>query len=97
MIEVFRVKIYDVQSDQHLVSKRLATKKGIETMRGVAHGPPIAIPESDLQAGEQWTHIDYEPPAPATRPAVPERPRLPQAAPLEAFAGTVARRDPGKD
>ncbi len=61
-VKVFKVKIYDVLSDEFRVSRRMATECGAERMRGqVIPNTEILINADDLELGEQWTKIDFIP------------------------------------
>jgi hypothetical protein len=60
MVMVYKVKRYDWQSDEIIVSKRLATIEGARLMGGDIIGSSgVEIPESDLESGQQWTARGY--------------------------------------
>jgi hypothetical protein len=61
-VKVYKVKLYNVVMDQYVVSRRMATREGAARMKGeVLENTEILIDESRLEAGEQWTAIDFEP------------------------------------
>ena len=62
MVTVYRVKRYDLQSDDYIHSKRLATREGARRMGcEIIASSEVEIPDSDLEAGEEWTAEGYAP------------------------------------
>jgi hypothetical protein len=60
-IEVFRVKIYDGMTDDYIVSRRMATRRGASIMGGEIFGKSVSIDELELEEGHQWTPLDFKP------------------------------------
>lgn len=61
-VTVYRVKSYDMQTDKYITSKRMATVHGAKTMGGEIIGSSgVDIDESELEAGFEWTPIDFVP------------------------------------
>jgi hypothetical protein len=61
-ITVYKVKLYDMQNDAAIISRRLATARGAEIMRGdIIPESATEIPSADLEAGEEWTPRGYNP------------------------------------
>jgi hypothetical protein len=59
-VKVYKVKVYDVTTDQQIISRRMATSDGTAIMRGiVVDGTETEIDESQLEPGEQWTPRDF--------------------------------------
>jgi hypothetical protein len=61
-LKVYKVKVYDVTTDQFVISRRLATREGAAIMRGVVlEDTGVVIDASQLEPGEQWTPKDFTP------------------------------------
>jgi hypothetical protein len=61
-VKIYRVKVYNVMTDQPVISRRMATREGAARMKGeVLENTEIAIDDSRLESGEQWTPIDFKP------------------------------------
>lgn len=61
-VTVYKVKVYDIATDSHETSRRWATKGGAEIMRGsIVEGTAVEINEMELESGEQWTPIGFDP------------------------------------
>jgi hypothetical protein len=66
---VFNVQLYDAANDKPKRSRRLATREGAKMMGGmVLEATEVLIDAADLEHGNQWTALDYQPKAagPAT-------------------------------
>ena len=60
--KVYRVQVYNIMTDQIVISRRMATREGAEIMRGkVIDDTAVEIDESQLEPGEEWTPIDFNP------------------------------------
>ena len=63
-VTVFRVRKYDVRSDEWIVSRRYATATGAAIMGGQVMGATqIEIQVSELEHGEEWTPRGFDPAA----------------------------------
>jgi hypothetical protein len=61
-ITVYKVRIYNVQTDEFQISRRLATKAGAKMMGGdIVDGSDTDIDESRLEPGTQWTARGFDP------------------------------------
>ena len=61
-IMVYKVKIYNVMTDEFVISRRLATRQGAVVMRGeILEYTGVEIDSSRLENGEQWTPKDFVP------------------------------------
>jgi hypothetical protein len=61
-VMVYRVKLYDAANDAPKISRRMATRRGAEVMCGhVLENTAIRIEDSQLENGEQWTAVDFNP------------------------------------
>lgn len=61
-VTVYKVEIYDIHSDQFMVSRRYATPNGAKQMNGrILFETERRIPWDDLEPGEEWTPIGYTP------------------------------------
>jgi hypothetical protein len=61
-VKVYKVRVYDISTDQQCVSRRMATPEGAAIMRGaIIEGTEAEIDESDLERGEKWTPIGFQP------------------------------------
>lgn len=93
-VTVFRVEMYDPQADGVIRSKRMATLKGAMKMNGWAVGEGVAVDDSCLVKGEDWTVIGFEPPALSTENSSP---RLASSSlPSPARGGFAGSFDPGR-
>ena len=55
---VFPFKVYDIQSDQYIVSRRYGMFETIERIHGKRIGPSIEVPATDVDE-DGFTAIDY--------------------------------------
>jgi hypothetical protein len=63
-VTVYKVKVHDVAVDSAVLSRRMATRRGAETMRGfVIEDTAVEIDDSLLETGEQWTARGFDPPS----------------------------------
>ena len=61
-VKVYKVKVYDINTDAYVVSRRMATREGAEIMKGVSlDNTEIEIDASQLETGENWTPRDFTP------------------------------------
>jgi hypothetical protein len=61
---VYKVKLYDVTTDKSVVSRRMATPEGASNMGGaIVAGTGYVVDVSELEAGEQWASVDFDPAA----------------------------------
>lgn len=61
-VTVYQVEVYDIHSDQYIVSKRYATPNGAKQMNGrILFETEIRIPWQDLEESTEWTAIGYAP------------------------------------
>lgn len=61
-VTVYRVKVYNIQSDDFQISRRMATVAGARTMGGdIVEGSETEIDESQLEHGMQWTARGFDP------------------------------------
>jgi hypothetical protein len=61
-VKVYKVKVYDVNTDQRILSRRMATSEGVAEMHGmVVEGTETEIDQSQLEPGYPWTPIDFTP------------------------------------
>jgi len=55
-VTVYRVRVYDVTTDEFRLSRRMATAEGARLMRGeILLDTATEIDTSELEPGEQWT------------------------------------------
>jgi hypothetical protein len=55
---VYRFKVWDQSAGEYKLSRRMATREGIEMCKGVAlEDTAIEIDSSQLERGEQWTPV----------------------------------------
>lgn len=61
-VTVYRVEIYDIANDAVVRSRRMATPRGAELMRGwILENTGIDIDASRLDPGREWTPRDFNP------------------------------------
>jgi hypothetical protein len=61
-VTVFNFRVYDINRDESITSRRMATRPGIESIGGVIiEGSGVEIDETQLEPGEQWTKRDFKP------------------------------------
>jgi hypothetical protein len=61
-VRVYKVKVYDVTTDESRVSRRMATEEGAAVMGGaIIPETGIEIDADRLEAGEKWTARDFVP------------------------------------
>lgn len=61
-VQVYKFKAFDIRAGKDVVSRRMATRKRIETMGGtLIENTGIEINESQLEHGQEWTPIDFKP------------------------------------
>ena len=58
-IAVFSFKIYSIERDEYVFSRRLATGATIEKLNGIRTSPSYMVPVDDVTDG--LTKIDYQP------------------------------------
>lgn len=58
-VAVFSFKIYSIERDEYVFSRRLATAATIEELNGIRTSPSYTVPEEDVTDG--LTEIDYQP------------------------------------
>lgn len=62
MVDVFKVKVYDIATDEWLVSNCMATIEGARLMHGqILANTRVVVRDSDLVTSEQWTEKDFDP------------------------------------
>lgn len=63
-VTVYKVQLYDVTTDNFLISRRMATVEGAEIMGGhILKDTAVEIDSSQLESGEQWTSRGFDPQA----------------------------------
>lgn len=61
-VTVYRVQIYNVATDELILSRRMATVAGAHRMGGdIVDSTNVEIDESQLETGMQWTKRDFNP------------------------------------
>lgn len=61
-VRVYKVRVYNVTTDESQVSRRMATEKGAAKMRGdIIPETGIDIDAARLEPGEDWTPRDFVP------------------------------------
>jgi hypothetical protein len=68
-VTVYEIQLYDVANDAPKISRRWATREGAQIMGGmVLEHTAVQIDETELENGNQWTALGFEPkpPGPAT-------------------------------
>ena len=61
-ITVYKVKLYNVATDESVISKRMATPAGAKKMGGeIVVGTAVDIDASQLEPGEEWTPRNFNP------------------------------------
>jgi hypothetical protein len=61
-VRVYKVRVYDVTTDESRVSRRMATEKGAAIMRGeIIRETGVEIEMDRLEPGEEWTPRDFVP------------------------------------
>ncbi len=61
-VTVYKIKLYDVATDQIRISRRMATREGADVMRGeIIPESAVEIDAARLERGEKWTERDFEP------------------------------------
>jgi hypothetical protein len=61
-VTVYKVRFYDIQSDEFSFSRRMATEKGAARMHGeVMENTAVEIDASQLEQGEEWTPRGFNP------------------------------------
>ena len=59
-VTVYKIKLYDVTTDETRLSRRMATAKGAEIMGGqIFAETAIEIDVDQLERGEEWTARDF--------------------------------------
>jgi hypothetical protein len=62
-IKVYKIRVYNITTDEPCVSRRMATEAGAKEMRGVIiPGTEVLISSDQLEPGEEWTALDFKPP-----------------------------------
>jgi hypothetical protein len=63
-VTVYKVKKYDIESDEFRTSRRMATREGAQLMGAmIIEHTAREIDECELEHGEQWTRRDFGLPA----------------------------------
>lgn len=61
-VTVYKVRMYNIATDEFVISRRMATIKGSRIMGGdIIDGTEIEIDESQLEPGMEWTARDFNP------------------------------------
>ncbi len=61
-VTVYKVQVYNITTDQFVLSRRMATREGAKIMRGeVIENTAVEIDETQLEPGEKWTPRDFKP------------------------------------
>ncbi len=61
-VTVYKVQVYNIMTDQCVLSRRMATREGAEIMKGkVIENTAVEIDETRLEPGEKWTPRDFRP------------------------------------
>jgi hypothetical protein len=58
-VAVFNFRIYSIERDEYVMSRRLATAETIKKINGVMASPSYTVPRDDVIDG--ITAIDYDP------------------------------------
>ncbi|GEC59210.1 hypothetical protein ACVIW2_000124 [Bradyrhizobium huanghuaihaiense] len=59
---VYKVKLYNIATDEVVISRRMATYEGAAKMGGwPVEGTGHVIDLADLEPGEEWTPRDFDP------------------------------------
>jgi hypothetical protein len=63
-VKIYKVRVYDVATDQFRISRRMATESGAAIMRGeIMPETEVLIEPDQLENGAQWTERDFKPSA----------------------------------
>jgi len=61
-VTVYKVRVYNVMTDEYVLSRRMATHEGAGIMKGeIIEDSAVEIDESQLELGEKWTPRDFKP------------------------------------
>lgn len=61
-VTVYKVRMYDISTDEWTVSRRYATERGAEKMGAeIIAGSDLKVDVSDLEPGEEWTPRNFTP------------------------------------
>ena len=61
-VNIYKVKLYNILTDEEVLSRRMATREGAAIMKGrVVESTEIEIDDTRLEPGEQWTKKDFTP------------------------------------
>lgn len=61
-VTVYKVRFYDMQSDEFQLSRRMATRSGADRMRAeIIEDTATEIDSSQLEEGYEWTPRDFNP------------------------------------
>ncbi|QHO77823.1 hypothetical protein ACH79_39700 [Bradyrhizobium sp. CCBAU 051011] len=59
---VYKVKLYNIATDEVVISRRMATQEGAAKMGGwTIEGTGHVVDVTDLEPGEEWTPRDFDP------------------------------------
>jgi|tagenome__1003787_1003787.scaffolds.fasta_scaffold20690169_1 hypothetical protein len=62
--KVYRVRLYDISNEKSVISRRMATPEGAAYMGGeIIDGTGYVVDVSELEPGDAWTPLDFEPAA----------------------------------
>lgn len=58
---VYKVRLYNIATDETTVSRRMATPEGAAQMGGsIIEGTGYVIDLTELEAGNEWTPLDFD-------------------------------------
>ena len=61
-VKVYKVNVYNVMTDELVLSRRMATHEGAKKMGGfVLEDTEVEIDDSQLERGQKWTPRDFKP------------------------------------
>ena len=69
--KVYKVRLYDISNEKSVISRRMATPEGAAYMGGeIIDGTGYVVDNFELEPGEAWTPLDFEPAAPGFKKAL---------------------------
>ena len=61
-VKVYRVSLYNMMTDEKIISRRMATRTGAARMGGeVIESTESEVDALQLELGEDWTPMDFRP------------------------------------
>jgi len=61
-VKVYKVRVYNVATDELCISRRMATEAGASKMGGeIISETGVLIASDQLERGEEWTARDFKP------------------------------------